>query len=394
MKKLGIFMLAAMVAISFIAGPICDAEAQTSEQVLVAKSDKASKSSNSKGNSDKKSNNNKSDNANKSKSGAENSKDKSSNNKQKDNQIAKEQKNNGNKGIDNQDKNNQANKVKNIKNISSENKEKLQKKIKERKENNNTKELSDVKAHWAEKHISKSQKLGLISGYQDGTFKPEHTITMAEAMVMSVRLAELLDVDNAQPETDITDEVTEEQSEQQEQQDETTDIPDWAKDSAKKAFDKKIINLNRFHSEVQASRAQTAVMLAKAMNLEPVDTTDATFSDGILISTEDVGYILALKEAGIVKGTADGKFNPNSAVTRAEFAAMLDRIIGQVDEEEPVEEEPVEETPAEDEQNTTEEGDKVVVDDQDNANDEQTTDEVIEQEQQDTETTEEDNTNN
>jgi hypothetical protein len=358
MKKLGIFMIVAIVAISFIAAPISVAEAQTSDPVLVAKSDKANNSSNSKAKSDKKSNNSKSDKA--SKSGSEKSNDKPSNNNQKDNKNAKEQQSNynkptaENKSISKQDKNNQIKKAKDITNISSEDKEKLQKKLKERKEKNNTKELSDVKEHWAEKHISKSQKMGLISGYQDGTFKPEHTITMAEAMVMSVRLGDLLDLEN-----DIAEDATNEQSEQDINEDETTEIPDWAKDSAKKAIDKNIINLNRFHSEVQASRAETAVMLAKAMNLEPVNTTEVAFSDSIHISPEDVGYILALKEAGIVKGTADGKFNPNSAVTRAEFAAMLDRIIGQVDEEEPVEE-----TTEEDEQNNTEEGEKVIVDDQ------------------------------
>ncbi len=72
---------------------------------------------------------------------------------------------------------------------------------------------------------------------------------------------------------------------------------------------------------MQASRAQTAVILAKALNLEPVVTDTIPFNDGILISHEDLGYIIALYQEGILSGTPDGRFNPpHQAITRAELA--------------------------------------------------------------------------
>ena len=39
---------------------------------------------------------------------------------------------------------------------------------------------SDINGHWAEATIAKWQSVGKIGGYEDGTFKPDKTITRAE----------------------------------------------------------------------------------------------------------------------------------------------------------------------------------------------------------------------
>lgn len=44
--------------------------------------------------------------------------------------------------------------------------------------------LTDIKGHWAEKHIQKLVDYGVVNGYPDGTFKPDNTITRAEAAAM------------------------------------------------------------------------------------------------------------------------------------------------------------------------------------------------------------------
>ena len=43
---------------------------------------------------------------------------------------------------------------------------------------------TDVSGHWAEEVITKWQDAGLISGYEDGTFKPENSVTRAEFAAM------------------------------------------------------------------------------------------------------------------------------------------------------------------------------------------------------------------
>lgn len=210
-------------------------------------------------------------------------------------------------------------------------KDKVQQDFTAREKNSSVKALTDVQGHWAENAIERAQRLGLLSGYADGSFKPNAPVSDTEMMVVAVNLAESLGADPA-----ATDATVDEAAGDTQTVDEGTttqeDVPAWAEDSAKKADALNIINLNRFHSQVQATRAEAAVMLAKALGLTPVTQEGTAFSDQLLISSEDVGYILALKDAGVVSGFSDGNFNPNSSVTRAEIAAMLSKIADTVEE--------------------------------------------------------------
>jgi len=237
------------------------------------------------------------------------------------------------------------------------NKEAVQQRFQSREAKTVKKQFRDATGHWAQNCIQKVQQLGLIKGYEDGSFKPDAAVRQVEAMVMVVNMAEIINVNSVTDETDLDeptandetidendvdetttdDETTDENSDDDSVSDEdenTADVPGWAKNQARKAAKMKVININRFHSEVQASRAQVAVMLAKALELEPVEVDEKAFTDNLKISPEDVGYIMALKNAGVIKGTPDGKFNPNSAITRAEMAAMLAKVLENVEDEE------------------------------------------------------------
>lgn len=244
------------------------------------------------------------------------------------------------------------------------NKQAVQERIKVKELQTVQKQFKDTDAHWAQNKIQEIQKLGLIQGYEDGSFKPDAPVTMTEAMVMAVNIAEIVNGDDTTPNIEdsgadsdettgdtTTDETTDDSTTTDETADENdensndegdvsdegendSDIPAWARNQARKASGMGIININRFHSAVQASRAETAVMLAKALELEPIEVDENAFTDSLKIAPEDVGYILALKEAGIITGTPDGKFNPNSAVTRAEIATMLANIVENVEDDE------------------------------------------------------------
>ncbi len=48
----------------------------------------------------------------------------------------------------------------------------------------------DTNGHWAEKEIDKAVENGIATGYLDGTFKPDATLTRAEAVVMINRAIE------------------------------------------------------------------------------------------------------------------------------------------------------------------------------------------------------------
>lgn len=50
--------------------------------------------------------------------------------------------------------------------------------------------FSDTRNHWAKDYIEKSKQLGLLTGYPDGTFKPDSKITYDEAITIIVRMCE------------------------------------------------------------------------------------------------------------------------------------------------------------------------------------------------------------
>lgn len=55
-------------------------------------------------------------------------------------------------------------------------------------DNSSGKGFTDLTGHWAEKAILKVQGAGILQGYADGSFKPEQSITRAEAVTMINRL--------------------------------------------------------------------------------------------------------------------------------------------------------------------------------------------------------------
>lgn len=60
--------------------------------------------------------------------------------------------------------------------------------------------FSDVKAsHWAAGYIGALSEKGIIQGYPDKTFKPNSKITRAEAVTMLARVLDLLNSDETQP---------------------------------------------------------------------------------------------------------------------------------------------------------------------------------------------------
>jgi len=54
--------------------------------------------------------------------------------------------------------------------------------------------LSDIGNHWANSAIKMLADAGIITGYKDGTFKPDHTITREEMVMMLSRIINLTDV--------------------------------------------------------------------------------------------------------------------------------------------------------------------------------------------------------
>jgi len=55
---------------------------------------------------------------------------------------------------------------------------------------NPTHNLSDIRGHWAEQSIASAVQRGWVTGYPDGTFRPDQAITRVEAMTLINRMTE------------------------------------------------------------------------------------------------------------------------------------------------------------------------------------------------------------
>ncbi len=102
--------------------------------------------------------------------------------------------------------------------------------------------FTDIEGHWAKEHVMELAKLGIVSGYTDGSIKPNDNIT----------------------------------------------------------------------------RAEMAVIVVKAVSLEPAKEINLDFKDKDEIPNWAAGYIQTAVDSGIITGYEDNTFKPSKNLTREE----------------------------------------------------------------------------
>lgn len=108
----------------------------------------------------------------------------------------------------------------------------------------------------------------------------------------------------------------------------TDSIPVWARPAVEKAFSRGVITGypdGTFKPESGITRAEMAVMIDRALKLSESDKALA-FKDTNKIPDYALGSVSRAVDAGILQGS-DGYFNPTKGVTRAEMAAALARVL-------------------------------------------------------------------
>lgn len=171
--------------------------------------------------------------------------------------------------------------------------------------------FSDVKnSHWAYDTINDIASLGLVSGYPDGTFKPNNKMQRDE--IVSV-LAKWLEKDGKLPATATISNPYSDVA--------TTH---WNYDNILKLSELGILSGKGngvFAPDAELTRGEMAVILVNVLDLELSSTTPA-FSD---VSSDHwaAKYIQTLYENGLVNGTGGNKFEPNKSMTRAECAKFI-----------------------------------------------------------------------
>jgi hypothetical protein len=159
--------------------------------------------------------------------------------------------------------------------------------------------FSDVgETDWFYPYVTELSQFGIIGGYDDGTFRPDQTISGGEAL----KLILLVTGYEEQAPTDSH----------------------WASGYLSLALsygfvgDGEITDLN-----APISRLQIAQIAAKALGLTP-SMVETPFTD-----TSDVS-VLALYEIGVIQGNAEADgtllYHPDESINRKEISAIIWRI--------------------------------------------------------------------
>jgi hypothetical protein len=172
------------------------------------------------------------------------------------------------------------------------------------------KTLPDATTSWAVEAVGVAVSSGLMEGYPDKTFKPERKVTGAEFITILVRF---LGLESAvDPKAVVPGNVT---------------APTWAKGHVAQLVKIGVVESGAvFNTEGDLTREKMAILLARALGLTPVTGTLA-FKDAMDASLTARGYILALVNAGVIKGYPDGTFGPNRTLSRAETAILIQQIL-------------------------------------------------------------------
>ncbi|MGF1522891.1 MAG: S-layer homology domain-containing protein [Leptolyngbyaceae cyanobacterium] len=174
---------------------------------------------------------------------------------------------------------------------------------------------------WAATAIAKAQRTGFLSGYPDGTVRPNESITRIQAIVAMInglgftggRVDEIgIYRDRAQ-------------------------VPSYAVDALATATQRRLV-VNypdplvlrpleaMTRGEVSALIYQGRVAVGKSAAIESPyivqpDTTQTLFSD--LAGHWAANFVRGLAEANLVRGMSDGRFAPDAPMNRAQFAALI-----------------------------------------------------------------------
>lgn len=183
---------------------------------------------------------------------------------------------------------------------------------------------SDLTNHWAKTYMEALASSGYITGYSDGTMKPDKNITYGEALTLFSRLYTFTELQSKLIDADYGTVVKE-------------NVPttvSWAYKNIEICLASGILNeseLKGIDLTTTITREQISVYLIRAIQLtsqaNALSGVTLTFADSGSISSGAVGSIAELVTIGIVKGDEKNNFSPKSTVTRAVVATMVYRAL-------------------------------------------------------------------
>lgn len=195
---------------------------------------------------------------------------------------------------------------------------------------------NDPTVSWAKPYIDEMSELGYIKGYEDGTFKPNKTISKVESLVLLSRMIGVNDNEYADTLKNALSEyksTIERYSAEYENEIAFLLYRGILKESEIADY---ISIANR---SVALKRYEAAILLTKLLGgeeeVENSAFVSSSYSDTLEIPDSARAYVEYVKEAGIMQGMGSDEkgpfFSPNTGVTRSQMAKMLCSLIDVLD---------------------------------------------------------------
>ena len=171
------------------------------------------------------------------------------------------------------------------------------------------KSFRDTRGHWAESSIDFITDKGIMSGYDDNTFKPNENMTRVE---FYATVNSLIGFDKTYTVT-FSD----------------VNTSDWYYSHVAKGIKAGYITptTGKLNPERDITREEVAEILGYVYSLPTKASATNEFGDKNKISESARGYVGALVDAGILRGYSDGNFYPTRSIRRSEAATLFRSMI-------------------------------------------------------------------
>lgn len=176
---------------------------------------------------------------------------------------------------------------------------------------------------WAKTVVTTAADRGLVSGYEDNTFRAGSNVTYCEAMTMAYKV---LQKTGTATYMDASKTYTYMQTLTQ------IGVPTWCQTAVAYGLENGLVDMKMVVSKFTggtktATREDVAIIFGNAMGVlfgkEKDTSAAAAFADYWNISADALEQVSMLKKMGIISGDDYNRFNPKNNINRAEMAVIL-----------------------------------------------------------------------
>lgn len=178
-------------------------------------------------------------------------------------------------------------------------------------------QFSDTAGYWAGTYVDWLKTTGITTGFEDGTFRPNQSITRQQFAVMLYRYLGLDGTKYDSAALPFAD---------------NKEVGEYAQTAIKTLYSMGILNGSEengkiyFHPAASLTRAQAATMIGRTQQ-RGYATAALSFTDAAGIPAYASYYIQTMVAQKVISGYEDGAFRPNQSITRGQMAKILYNLL-------------------------------------------------------------------